>query len=108
MRFRTAFLYDFVSFSLKSVVFLSYFQYLTSRMHSKYVDYEQQGEAPPKPRVVSSILTAPAIKKPATTSVAGFYFSFESLKMPFHSTKIVRVENFLTVFFRLSGKIVRV
>ena len=48
----------------KSVVFLSYFQYLTSRMHSKYVDYEQQGEAPPKPRVVSSILTAPAIETP--------------------------------------------
>ena len=62
----------------------------------------------PKPRVVSSILTAPAIKKPATASVAGFYFSFDNLNMPFHSTKIVRVENFLTVFFRLSGKIVRV
>lgn len=45
----------------KSVVFLSYFQYLTSRMHSKYVDYEQQGEAPPKPRAEGSNLTAPAM-----------------------------------------------
>ena len=32
----------------------------------------------PKPRVVSSILTAPATKKLATTSVAGFYFFFEN------------------------------
>ena len=69
---------------------------------------QQVEQRSPKPRVVSSILTAPAIKKPATMSVAGFYFFFENLKMPFHSTKIVRVENFLTVFFRLSEKIVRV
>ena len=62
----------------------------------------------PKPRAEGSNPSAPAIKKPATTSVAGFYFSFENLKMPFHSTKIVRVENFLAEFFRLSGKIVRV
>ena len=31
-------------------------------------------EAPPKPRAVSSNLTAPAREKPVTTSVAGFCF----------------------------------
>ncbi len=86
----------------------SYFPQQPSHQQRKYADFKHYGATPPKPRVVSSILTAPAIKKPATTSVTGFYFYFENLKMPFHSTKIVRVENFLTAFFRLSGKIVRV
>ena len=45
-------------------------------MHSKYVDYEQQGEAPPKPRAEGSNPSAPATKKLVDTSSAGFQFLF--------------------------------
>ena len=45
----------------------------------------------PKPRVVSSILTAPATTKPVDTSSTGFYFFSDGRKTVRNSTKIVRV-----------------
>ena len=58
----------------ESVVFSSYSPQQPRHQQRKYVDFKQLGKPPPKPRVVSSILTAPAIKKPVDTSSMGFNF----------------------------------
>ena len=64
----------------ESVVFSSYSPQQPRHQQRKYVDFKQLGKPPPKPRVVSSILTAPAKyrEKPRRQAVCGV-FTFSPL-----------------------------